>query len=680
MIQEKDKYRLLIENLPDGFAYCKMVRDSSGKPLDYIFLEVNSSFETLTRLPRDHIIGKKLIEVRPGIKDLSIDWIGVFGKVAATGKSTRLQQYLKQQERWYEITAYSDQPGYFAVVFRDITERKQAEDALRENEEQYRVLFEKMAQGLVKQDAAGRIINANSAAERILGLSLDQMQGRTSVDPRWRAVHQDGTDFSGETHPAMVALKTGKEVRDVVMGVFNPAKEAYSWIMINAVPQFHPGQERPYQVFTIFDDITERKQAEEKNNWLASFPTLNPTPILEIDQKKGIVFINTSAKNLFPDLENKQIDHPFVAGTIKYFTELNSSTVTHHDREIEVNGQWYLQTLFLVSPNHLRIYASDITERKKTEEALRESEERLRLVINATKDGIWEWDIQNNQEYFSPRWCETIGYLFDDPELPHTYNSWASRIHPDDYDRVISAMNNHLEKGTKYDVDYRHRHKSGEYRWQNSIGQAVFDESGKPTKMVGCIRDITERKQMEQKLEEMATHDFLTGLPNRVLLLDRFTIAAALAKRNKYRLAVLSLDLDKFKSINDILGHDAGDQVLKVISARLTRIIRASDTLARMGGDEFLLVMLETSHVEDTAAIAQKILDSFIEPLLIDGHQLHSSISIGIAIYPEDAEDLETLTKKADAAMYYSKGHGRNQFKFFGDGDVWISGDHKSAT
>ena len=188
-------------------------------------------------------------------------------------------------------------------------------------------------------------------------------------------------------------------------------------------------------------------------------------------------------------------------------------------------------------------------------------------------------------------------------------------------------------------------------------------------------KDITERKQMEQKLEEMATHDFLTGLPNRVLLLDRFTIAAALAHRNKGRLAVLSLDLDNFKSINDTLGHGAGDQVLKVISTRLRGIIRASDTLARVGGEEFLLVMPETSHLEDSATLAQKILDSFIEPFSIDGHQLHLSTSIGIALYPEDAEDLETLTRKSDAAMYYSKNHGRNQFKFFGDGDVKLNRD-----
>ncbi len=194
------------------------------------------------------------------------------------------------------------------------------------------------------------------------------------------------------------------------------------------------------------------------------------------------------------------------------------------------------------------------------------------------------------------------------------------------------------------------------------------------------ITDISERKLMEQKLEEMATHDFLTGLPNRVLLADRFTMAAALAQRNKASLAVMSLDLDKFKTINDTLGHEAGDQVLKTVSTRLAAIIRASDTLARIGGDEFILVMQETKGREDATATAQRILDSFAEPLLIDGHQVHLSTSIGIAVYPEDTEDLETLIKKSDAAMYYSKGHGRNQFKFFGDGDVRIGGDPKSAT
>jgi diguanylate cyclase (GGDEF)-like protein len=186
--------------------------------------------------------------------------------------------------------------------------------------------------------------------------------------------------------------------------------------------------------------------------------------------------------------------------------------------------------------------------------------------------------------------------------------------------------------------------------------------------------DIAERKQLQVKLEEMATHDHLTGLPNRLLLLDRFNVASALARRNKARLAVMLLDLDRFKSINDTFGHEIGDSVLKAMGDRLTAVTRASDTVARLGGDEFMLVMPESNQRKDATATAQKIMDSFTEPFSIDGHQMNLSTSIGIAIYPDDAEDMETLMRKSDAAMYYAKGHGRNQFKFFGDGDVQSGG------
>jgi len=243
----------------------------------------------------------------------------------------------------------------------------------------------------------------------------------------------------------------------------------------------------------------------------------------------------------------------------------------------------------------------------------------------------------------------------------------------DDQDIYYHHHRQLFETGAPQVCELRLVKKDGSLFWARLESTIAQDSENGDTLYYTVISNITERKQVEHKLEEMATHDFLTGLPNRALLLDRFAIAAALAHRNKSKLAVMSLDLDNFKSINDTLSHDAGDQVLKVVSTRLTGIIRASDTLARVGGDEFILMVLETNKLEDDAAIAQKILDSFTEPLSINSHQLHLSISIGIAIYPEDAEDLETLTKKSDAAMYFSKGHGRNQFKFFGDGDVQIA-------
>jgi PAS domain S-box-containing protein len=135
-------------------------------------------------------------------------------------------------------------------------------------------------------------------------------------------------------------------------------------------------------------------------------------------------------------------------------------------------------------------------------EALRESEERFQLAVNVTEDGLWERDILTGKEFFSPRWCEILGYSSDDPELLHTHNAWIERIHPADSERVMSALKNHFEKSTKYDIDYRHRHKSGEYRWQNSKGQAVFDASGKPVKMIGVINDITERKKADEILKD----------------------------------------------------------------------------------------------------------------------------------------------------------------------------------
>ena len=163
------------------------------------------------------------------------------------------------------VVPLEDGKGVGSIGFmRDISSRKQADMALHESEERYRTLFETMVQGVVYQDVSGEIISANPAAERILGLSLDQMQGRTSMDPRWRTIQADGTDFPGEAHPSMVALRTGKEIENVTMGVFNPSQEEYRWINVNAVPLFRPGEGEPYQVYTTFEDITDRKKAVEE--------------------------------------------------------------------------------------------------------------------------------------------------------------------------------------------------------------------------------------------------------------------------------------------------------------------------------------------------------------------------------------------------------------------------------
>lgn len=183
-------------------------------------------------------------------------------------------------------------------------------------------------------------------------------------------------------------------------------------------------------------------------------------------------------------------------------------------------------------------------------------------------------------------------------------------------------------------------------------------------RVIQCnIRDITEREKLKDDLQLMATHDSLTGLPNRALLFDRFTIALANSQREKKRLAIMSLDLDKFKTINDTFGHDVGDKVLVAAAGRLTNILRKVDTVARIGGDEFTLLLWEVDRKEDAIKIAQKIVESFRRPLIITKHKITITASIGVALYPEDGKNIEELLKKSDKLLYRVKDTGRNNYK-----------------
>jgi len=255
MIQEKDKYCLLIESLPDGLAYCKMVRDNTGKPLDYIFLEVNSSFEALTGFPREHIIGKKVTEVRPGIEDLSFDWIGIFDQVADTSQSIRFQQYLDQQDRWNEITVYSDQPGYFAMVFRDITENKKAEEELRQREKNFSTLIENTPDMIVRFNLDLQHIYVNAAVEHQLGVPAHRFIGKTFLEidgppEQLKSMHQ----------LLKKALETGKE-QQTEQSFSLPSGQKYFQTRI--VPE-RDEKGRIESLLAVTRDITERKQMERE--------------------------------------------------------------------------------------------------------------------------------------------------------------------------------------------------------------------------------------------------------------------------------------------------------------------------------------------------------------------------------------------------------------------------------
>lgn len=322
----------------------------------------------------------------------------------------------------------------------------------------------------------------------------------------------------------------------------------------------------------------------------------------------------------------------------------------------------YCRAIDPVHPESAVFVFTDITEQKRAEQELLASRDRLDLVIKASQGGIWDWDIASNVTFYSARFKEILGYP-DDADFSTLFHI-LDRLHPEDRERMLAAEELHLRKREAFDHEYRLRKADGSYVWVRGRGQAVWDGSGNAVRFVGSIIDITEHKEQEEQIRRLAQHDPLTGLPNRRMLADRLHQALGHARRNKEKLAVMLLDLDGFKMINDTCGHKAGDAVLIDISHRLLACIRSTDTVARYGGDEFVIVLEGQHTTEDPANLAEKILNMLHEPVVTADGRFSVGASIGIAIYPTDADNAESLLKMADDAMYRAKQAGQNSYLF----------------
>ena len=832
-------------------------------------------------------------------------------------------------------------------------------------------MFASMPLGVVVQDHDGTITHANMAACRILGLTLDQLRGVTSIDPRWQAVHEDGSPFPGQNHPAMRALRTGVPVVHEVMGIINPATHSKTWIRVTATPVRSENGDRIQSVYALFEDITERKQMEaalkdKQEHYRLAVETSNDG-FLALDSSGQVVEVNDTYARLsgysreelllltISDLEAREsqaqthahIQQAMRVGHEMFESEHRAKDGTVWSVEVSVNysaaggGRFFAffrdtrgrrhyeaqarqfesivhssqdaiisrsldgtvtswnsgaQTLFGYSAeemigkplrvlfpadreteegtivariNHgekvqhfetvrlkkdgtpidvsvniapirdvqgqimgacaiarditermhvehiqaarlrLMTYASnhtlkellvatldeagnltdspigfyhfleadqctlnlqawstrttrefctaagegshynineagvwvecirmrkpvihndypslpnkrglppghapvlremvvpvfrnglivailgvgnkavnygqadmdtvarladlawDFTESKRTEEALRQSEERFRQAMDATSDGVWDWNIGDDSEYFSPSYYRMLGY--EPGEFPMTRAAWTQRIHADDLARVRACNQECIDNDRpQFEVEYRMLTKSGTWKWVLCRGKVMArDAQGHATRIVGTNVDITERKETELQINFLAYHDQLTGLPNRTLFFDRFSQAISMAKRNGKRVALLFLDLDGFKPVNDQYGHDAGDAVLKIVADRLLSSVRAVDTVARLGGDEFAIILGQLEVPEEARHAAGKLLTSVAQAMSIgEGMEVGVRASIGIGIFPDNGSEMDVLLGKADRAMYLSKESGRDRFTFWND-------------
>ena len=307
----------------------------------------------------------------------------------------------------------------------------------------------------------------------------------------------------------------------------------------------------------------------------------------------------------------------------------------------------------------------DITARKIAEFKLREAEERWKLALDSTGDGVWDWNLQTGEEVFSQRLLEMYG--FEVGELKSEAKELDARTHPDDLEQLQRDRQAHFDGLTPtYVNEHRMRRKDGSWKWILARGMVVSrDAQGKPLRMIGTHTDITGRKHSEALIWQQANFDALTGLPNRRMLRDRLEQDIKKCRREGLQLAILFIDLDHFKEVNDTLGHDQGDVLLMEAAHRIRTSVRESDTVARMGGDEFTVVLSELTDLDSIERIIQGILTAMSIVFQLGDEQVYVTASVGITMYPDDGTEVDNLFKNADQALYVAKGAGRNRSSFF---------------
>jgi len=303
---------------------------------------------------------------------------------------------------------------------------------------------------------------------------------------------------------------------------------------------------------------------------------------------------------------------------------------------------------------------------RQREQALRASKQQLEIALEAGAMGLWDYDLATGAVAWSERHAALLG-------LPPTQRSVTLRavrdvVHPQDWHGCLASLGRTVRKGVAFDKVYRVVWPDGSLHWLHSLGQVMRNPSGTPRRLIGTTRDVSALKTYQHQLEHLAHHDVLTGLPNRLLLSDRLGQAMARARRTGQRLAVVYLDLDGFKAINDAHGHAVGDQLLQAVAHRMQQSLRAVDTLARLGGDEFVAVLVDLTEADCCSAVSTRLLATALAPVRLGALRLQVTASLGITLYPQANEvDGDQLLRQADQAMYQAKQAGKNRCRLYQD-------------
>jgi len=529
-------------------------------------------------------------------------------------------------------------------------------------------LFENSPEAVVLVDQASRVMRVNGPFTALFGYTAAEIEGKVLDDLI------TGEEQREEAHAITRRVAAGEKVTlETVRRRKNG--EPVEVAIVGAPVRVGEGREA---VFGIFRDITRRKRIERELRRLQKAVETTQLGVTVTDTDGRILYVNPAEAEMHgwtvEELLDKDVRVFAADGASMPLSPSQLKAVTSWRREaVNVRKDGTVFPVQLMSDvvrdadgSVIGIVTTceDITRRKEAESALRASEERYALAARGANDGVWDWEVQTGSAYFSDRWKEILGY--ESYDLAAEIDSWLSRIHPDEAERVRTELQAHLEGATEqFESEHRVRCKDGTYRWVLGRGLAVRDAQGEPSRMAGSLTDIADRKKVEETLAHDALYDPLTGLPNRAFLTNLFERAVRrVRRRHDYHFGVIFLDLDRFKLVNDSLGHETGDRLLAGVAERLERCLRPGDVVARLAGDEFCILVDSIRDTSDVIRVAERVQHELKAPFQLNGHRIFATVSIGIAT-SDGESDVEHLLRDADTAMYRAKARGRSRFEVF---------------
>jgi len=671
LVAKEAQMRLYTDNIPDSVAYLDRERR---------FRFVNRNFAEQRGATPEEIIGRTTEEVQG--RDLAA-WIAErTQRVLDHGEPATYERIVtlpSGEKRWFHVKAvphiaeHGEVIGMY-VVGHDITEVKAAQDKLAASEEELRFFAENIPEAIAYVDLERGCTFVNNLFLASRGLTREFALGRFPDQETYEP------DVLEMLKPHLDRVYRGEET-SYERYLKHPSGEN-RWVRVRLTPKVDPsGKVRGY--YAVSADIHELKVAQEqladKERQLRQVIDSIPTPMCYVDSEDRYRYVNDSFL-AYVGLKPAQIvgrSVREVLGVDRWALLTPSMQRVRAGETLAVerlvgfaDGRKRWMTVRLtprfVNGEYLGYYAttSDIHEQKLVEDELRRTNTILSAHFDNTPLAVIEWDT----ELRIVRWSGQAEAIFGwnaSETLGRTLSGW--RLVYEEDASSVGDMIRALVDGTERHATLRHRNyrKDGSVIWVEWHNSALRDEEGRVISILSLAQDVSSRIQAEERLQYMATHDGLTGLPNSVLLHDRLEAALARARRAKRRVGVMFLDLDHFKDVNDTLGHRIGDALLKELARRIRGALRQSDVLARISGDEFVVVLEDLPDEGSPERVARMILDEVRRPFHIEGNEIHVSGSLGLALHPDDGVDAETLLKNADAAMYHAKELGRNGFRNF---------------